>query len=209
MGSGQPDKGDVIVAPGGGKVLNPFVGADGPAWDTFTYPRPNTTDAPIVVAPNQVLTTVSVEVPGVRDCVTPAAFVFKTAVEDTDEDGMLDVWETATTSSPLVDPRGRQLPPLGSMGANPYRKDLYVEVGYMDVAAQVDGPDEDSTPDSVSYGGVLRPPHSHRPKLEALKLVGEAFNSAPVINDYGQGKTGPNGIAVHFDVGPIYFDGSM
>ena len=94
------------------------------------------------------------------------------------------------------------------MGANPYRKDLYVEIGHMDVAAQVDGPDSDSTPDSVSYGGVLRPPHSHRPYLEALKLVGKAFNDAPVINDYGQGKTGPNGIAVHFDVGPTYFDNS-
>ena len=109
-----------------------------------------------------------------------------------------------TSAAPLTDPRGRQLPPLGSMGANRYRKDLYVEIGSMDVAAQVDAPggpgpwcawtlcDDPATPefddfeatdetlDSVSYGGVLRPPHSHRPSLEALKLMGKAFNDAPV-----------------------------
>ena len=45
-----------------------------------------------------------------------------------------------------------------------------------------------ATPGSVSYGGVLRPPHSHRPKLEALKQIGEAFNAAPVVNNYGTGQ---------------------
>jgi hypothetical protein len=133
VGSALPDKGDAIVAPGGGTVVNPFVGADGPSWDTFTYPRPGSSDPAIVVAPTQLSTTITtdVQLPGGRDCITPAAIVFKTAVEDTDGDGALDVWETATTASPVTDPRGRQLPPLGSMGANPYRKDVFVEVGYM------------------------------------------------------------------------------
>ncbi len=49
-------------------------------------------------------------------------------------------------------------------------------LGYMNVAAQLDSPagtgpwctwtacpDNDTAPDSVSYGGELRPPHSHRP----------------------------------------------
>ena len=193
VGSGQADKGDAIVAPGGGYVVNPFVGANGPAWDTFTYPRPNTSDPAIVVAPTEVSTTITtdVQLPGGRDCITPAAIVFKTAVEDTDGDGLLDVWETATTGSPLSDPRGRQLPPLGSMGANKNRKDLYVEVGYMDALQP------------LSYGGVPAPAHSHRPTLEALKLMGKAFNDAPVPDALGN----PNaGIAVHFDVGPGYFD---
>ena len=145
VGSGQLAKGDAIVLPGGGTVVNPFVGADGPDWDTFTYPRPGTNDPAVVVAPTQVSTTITtdVQLSGGRDCLTPAAIVFKTAVEDTDGDGLLDVWENAKRhdSAPAIaDPRGRLLPPLGSMGANPYRKDLYIEIGYMDVAAQVDGP---------------------------------------------------------------------
>ena len=210
IGSGQPDKGDLIVLPGAnGTVINPVVGGTlaNPGWDTLTYPLPNSLGLTQTGTPPQVFVTTTVSTasttPGGNDCITPAAIVFKTAVQDTDGDGNLDAWETATSQTPqTTDPRGRQLPPLGAMGASVIRKDVFVEIGYMDVTAQVDGPDEDSTPDSVPYGGVLRPPHSHRPKLEALKLVGKAFNDAPVLNSNGQ----LAGIAVHFDVGPGYFD---
>ena len=76
----------------------------------------------MIVRRRRCVTTITtdVQLPGGRDCITPAAIVFKTAVEDTDRDGLLDVWETRTArlgASDLTDPRGRQLPPLGAMGA--------------------------------------------------------------------------------------------
>jgi hypothetical protein len=156
---------------------------------------------------SQVVTTVSNDVGGggARDCLTVAAMVFKTEVQDTDGDGLLDVWETAmgTTSAPaLVDPNLKPLPALGAMGANPYRKDVFLEIGYMNVAAQIDT-NSDTVPDSISYGGQLRPPHSHQPGHEALKLVGDAFKSAPVSNTYGS-HVDTSGIAIHFDVGTSY-----
>ncbi|HTM32569.1 MAG TPA: hypothetical protein VL263_14760, partial [Vicinamibacterales bacterium] len=214
VGSGQPDKGDAIILPGtNGTVMNPIAGTDGPSWDSLTYPLPNSLGATTAGNPPQVFvsTTVTTDVSGTngRDCVTPAAIVFKTAVQDTDGDGLLDGWETATTPSALTtDPRGRQLPLLGAMGANPYRKDLFVEIGYMQVDGLVDMDQDPATPlTPLSYGGTPRPAHSHRPSLQALMQVGKTFNDAPVNNVY-TGGSGPTGVAVHFDVGQDYFDGA-
>ena len=55
------------------------------------------------------------------DCLTFSAMVFRTTVQDSDGDGLLDIWET---SQSLVDPNGNALPNLAAMGANPNRKDL-------------------------------------------------------------------------------------
>ena len=60
-----------------------------------------------------------------------SAVVFSTEVQDTDGDGLLDVWELATLAAPVLDPTGQPLPALGSMGADPLQRDLFVEVGYM------------------------------------------------------------------------------
>ena len=44
--------------------------------------------------------------------------------------------------------------------AEPDRRDLFVEIGYMDTAA-------------TAYGGVAAAAHSHRPGPAALKLMGD------------------------------------
>lgn len=180
VGSGQADKSDYVVVPGGSTYPDVFSGSDDAQWDTLTFGAG--------VAPNasQVETTVSVNVSGGngRDCLTPAAMVFRTDVQDTDGDGLLDVWETVGAGGPseLSDPDGQALPALGAMGADPNVKDLFIEIGYMGVGAP------------VAYGGVLKPQHTHLPMHAALKKVGDAFRDAPV----------PGGIRVHFDVGNGY-----
>ena len=80
------------------------------------------------------------------------------------------------------------------MGADPQRKDLFVEIGYMKAA----GP--------TSYGGTGAPQvtdldgHSHLPLLPVLESVGAAFaNAVPVSNPDGS-----TGISLHFDVGDNY-----
>ncbi|MCH7637625.1 MAG: hypothetical protein IIA12_08170, partial [Proteobacteria bacterium] len=45
-----------------------------------------------------------------------SAIVFSTPVQDTDDDGLLDVWEENTAGSMLRDPNGQPLPPLSDMG---------------------------------------------------------------------------------------------
>jgi hypothetical protein len=73
------------------------------------------------------------------------------------------------------------------MGATPNAKDLFVEIGYLHAAQ------------ATSYGGVVKPAHTHLPSEEALNLMGEAFKNAPVSNpDMSRG------IRVHFDVGNAY-----
>ena len=50
-------------------------------------------------------------------------------MKDTDGDGLLDIWESSTTT--LSDPNGQPLPNLAAMGADPDQKDLFIEIGYM------------------------------------------------------------------------------
>ena len=76
------------------------------------------------------------------------------------------------------------------MGANPFRKDLFVEIGFMQADALTSyGTGVNQVTDSVG--------HSHLPSADVLNRVGTAFLNAPVSNPNSQ----PPGIAVHFDVG--------
>ena len=63
-----------------------------------------------------------------RLLITGGAFIVSLEPEDTDGDGLLNRWETSTAN---IDPNaGPQLPDLAGMGADPCRKDLFVELGY-------------------------------------------------------------------------------
>ncbi len=158
---------DVLIS------TDPFVAADGPKWDNPTFDGltlpGGAGSAAVKVMPNGLLS----------DCLCYSGIVFSTDVQDSDGDGLLDVWESSET--PILDPTGQALPNLKAMGADAYAKDLFVEIGYM------------KTDTDATYGGVPKPAHSHLPTHAALKLVGDAFANAP---------TGR--INVHFDVGDSY-----
>ncbi len=177
VGDGQPNFPERLLFNGQVIATNPFVGALGPAadpaWDTLTFD--------VTAGPGGFVDAVTTTVDNVgfnsADCLSWGAIIFSTTVKDTDQDGLLDIWET---SESLSDPTGQPLPNLKAMGADKNVKDLFVEVGYL------------STPGySHAVQGQV-PAHSHLPAEEALTLVGNVFKNAP------------SRINVHFDVGNHY-----
>ncbi len=103
--------------------------------------------------------------------------------EDTDADGLLDIWETQglTVTIDGVD----VFVDLPAMGANPNRKDIFVEIDYMENRGIC-------LPFIGCYFG-----HSHQPKPEAIARIVSAFANAPVSNPDGS-----TGISLHVDYGP-------
>jgi hypothetical protein len=88
---------------------------------------------------------------------------------DSDGDGIEDGDEVYGTLG------GLDLPALG---ANPVRKDIFIEVDWMD--------------ESENCGA-----HSHRPTPTVVAVLVSAFGSAPVPNPYD----GPPGVTLHIDYG--------
>ena len=172
VGSGQANKTERLLLPGLAPIANPFAGSAGSAWDNVTY------DVSLASLTEPAVTSVDHAGTSSFDCLTWTAIVLRTSALDSDGDGLLDAWETATP--PLTDPNGRPLPDLAAMGANKDRKDLFVELGYMQAA------------DGTTYGGVAKPGHAHLPDEGALNAVGEAFKQ--------------RAIDVHFDVGDRFQD---
>jgi hypothetical protein len=102
-----------------------------------------------------------------KGCVSWGATILSTTVQDTDGDGLLDVWEDNHGYTDAVSGQWVALP-----GADLHKKDIFVEVDYL---SNLDG----------SAGTYL---HSHLPKQAALDAVGDAF-AAQGINvhfDLGQ-----------------------
>jgi hypothetical protein len=142
------------------------------------------------------------------DCLTGGAFIVSLEPEDADGDGLLNSWETSTAGN---DPFGQPLPDLAGMGADPCRKDLFVELGYFREPS-LNGWDQ--PPSGVDDPGQ----HSHLPgslpdgsaTSQTRKIfndVGQAFkNATTVVNSYS-GCSPPagwtTGIKVHFDAGNI------
>ncbi len=98
---------------------------------------------------------------------------------DTDGDGLWDDWEQLgvdTTGDGVID---LDLPALG---ANPQRKDLFIEVDWMDCT--VEGSD-------CGAGDT----HNHQPRQDAIDAVIQAFANANVTNPDGS-----TGITLHVDI---------
>jgi len=179
-GDGRPFLSERLKFNGQLIATNPFSSTAGPKWDNPTFANlpltPGASTAAVQIAPNGLLS----------DCVSLSAVVLSTEVQDSDGDGLIDVWESSDTT--ILDPNGQPLPNLKAMGADPDQRDLFVEIGYM----YTEG-DPSAGTGAPAYGGVPKPAHSHLPAHAALKLVGDAFAHAP---------TGR--INVHFDVGQDY-----
>jgi len=96
----------------------------------------------------------------------------RAAALDTDGDGLPDDWERrGVMLEGRAGPRWIDLP---AMGADPLKPDLFLQVDWMAGAE-----------------------HDQRPRPEALKMVVDAFATAPYVSP-----TGSVGITLHIDAGP-------
>jgi hypothetical protein len=102
---------------------------------------------------------------------------------DSDGDGLLDGWETSGFDG---DVNGAVDVNLPAMGANAQRKDLFLELDYLQ---------------ATTLGAAN---HTHAPLQAAIRQVVQAFANAPVPNP-----DGTTGIQLHIDVGPLYGVGSV
>jgi hypothetical protein len=96
---------------------------------------------------------------------------------DTDGDGLQDAWEQNG-----IDTNGDGVADLVLSDANPLRKDIYIEVDYMDCAV---------TGGDCPAGDT----HNHVPRPGAIAEVVAAFADAPVVNPDGS-----TGITMHIEV---------
>lgn len=155
VGDGQVPDANNSVNVNGTVYNNPFTSALGLYWDNFTVP--------VNVAANASQVTTSSSFNG--DCLTWSAVVFSTTVQDTDGDGIPDAVEI----SGMTDPADGSFVNFPAMGANPNKKDIFIQMDWM-VAAD----------------------HNHQPKQAALNKVIAGFAAAPggginVHFDTGQG----------------------
>jgi len=93
---------------------------------------------------------------------------------DTDGDGLKDGWEVLGTVPAGAGP-GPNLVPVAIAGADPMRKDVFVEVDWMRAAD-----------------------HSHQFRRAARDRVEDAFTRAPVLNPNGEW-----GVNIHIDAGQL------
>src|SRR5206468_4796640 len=195
VGSGQANKLENLRLPGidnstnASTISNPFLTPAGANWDNRTYDLHGVTVASSAQYGDSVTTSVDHTGLSTFDCLSWGAIVYRTAVVDTDGDGLLDRWEDS--NPPLRDPDNHPLPNLKLMGAKKNHKDVFVEFGYMKTDA------------AATYGSSASaktyPAHSHLPSIEALIAAGDAYKNGLVANP-----DGVNGIAAHFDVGNNY-----
>ena len=92
---------------------------------------------------------------------------------DSDNDGLLDIWETNGYDA---DNNGTPDINLAALGANRLRKDLFLELDYLQGAG-----------------------HTHAPVQAAIQGLVQTFANAPITN-----LDGTTGIQLHVDVGPLY-----
>jgi hypothetical protein len=180
VGSGSPNSTDRVSFKSGSgfsvvgtdTFMRTSGGTSDRAWSNPTFPVTLAAGMPWSPYGEQVQTKVDHVSALPYDCLAWAATVFSTAVQDSDDDGLVDQLEAV---SGLRNPADDPFPDLASMGAIVGQRDLFVEVGAM------------------SNDGSTAAAHSHMPSANVLKTVGDALANPP---------SGFSPIAIHFDVGP-------
>jgi hypothetical protein len=180
VGNGKPNKSEAVMLnsvslPSLYPGLPPFPGiynqntispTGGGSWDNPTW-LPNVYGA--AVNANDATETTSVVPNGSGSgCVDWGLVIFSTTVQDTDGDGLLDVWEDNQGYTDAISGQFVALP-----GANKSVKDIFAEVDYL---SNLDG----------SAGTYL---HSHLPKQAAMDMVGDAFAKQTVHVHFDVGLT--------------------
>jgi hypothetical protein len=129
---------------------------DNPTWSS-TDPAGSSTLIPSAAVLGNVDQVVSTVVPSGSGsgCVDWGAVIYSTTVQDTDNDGLLDVWESNQGYTDLISGQFVPLP-----GANSNQKDIFVQIDYL--VNKPNGPN-----------GPVE--HSHLPKHLALDMVGDAY----------------------------------
>ena len=158
VANGQPNKSESVYLNSTNQPLPSLYGSQPPFpgiygnWDNPTWVL---TQFPNYVTANDTSETTSVFAsPTNSGCVSWGAMILSTTVQDTDRDGLLDVWETNQGYTDAVSGQFVALP-----GANKTKPDIFVELDYL---SNLDG----------SAGPYL---HSHLPKQAALDAVGDIF----------------------------------
>jgi hypothetical protein len=194
VANGQPNKSEQVYLNTTSQPLASIYGSQPPfpgIYGTWDNPTWLLTQHPNYVNPTDTSETTLI-VPSSKNsgCVSWGAMVLSTTVQDTDGDGLLDVWESGDTPgyTDAVTSQWVALP-----GANPNVKDLYIELDYL---TDLDG----------SAG---TPVHSHLPKQAALDAVGAAFLSQPQnihvhfdlgVNSLGQNIYPPDSYIISYPV---------
>jgi hypothetical protein len=132
VGNGQPNKSEQVYLNTTSQPLASIYGSQPPfpgIYGTWDNPTWLLTQHPNYVNPTDTSETTLI-VPSSKNsgCVSWGAMVLSTTVQDTDGDGLLDVWETGNTPgyTDAVTSQWVALP-----GANPNVKDLYIELDYL------------------------------------------------------------------------------
>jgi hypothetical protein len=168
VGGGQSGKSESVLLNGVNLPSlyadpTPLPGIYNGSWDNPTWPV-----NPIVHA-NDSLETTSVVPSGTNgNCLDWGAVIFSSTVQDTDGDGLLDVWEDNQGYTDAISGQFVALP-----GANKLVKDIFVEIDYL---SNLDG-----------LAGPYK--HSHLPKQAALDMVGNATAAQNVHVHFDVGPT--------------------
>jgi len=162
VGNGQANKGETAFFQGNklDSLYTASFGANAPAfpgvygtWDNPTWRVGQYVNGSVPGFDPSVTTSVTPSATG-SGCVSWGAMLLSTTVQDSDGDGLLDVWENNNGYTDAVSGKLIALP-----GANSQVKDLFVEIDYL---SNLD----------KSAGAFA---HSHLPKQAALDAVGDAF----------------------------------
>src|SRR5262249_53939761 len=168
--------------------LPPFPGYYNGSWDNPTWSFPNQNYPPPLKATNPVMandasaTTMLTPNSSNSGCVSWGAVIFSTTVQNSDNDGILDVWKQKQGycdaslnggACSTTDPSWVALP-----GATKGKKDLFVELDYMCSTVNADG-----TCDTTNG-------YSFYPSANALTMMTNAFSPKGINTHFIPGNSG-------------------